>query len=270
MPFPLFGTKDHPLRCSALPELVKCGWRAVLLAEKWIEDTSGKAADTGSSLHRGIAEWHLKAKDVNSAVKSLRDSIAEFPLADLDDAEKQFRAYIADPRNIAAVVPFVETKVEIAIAPAKHDPTEQMIYIQGTLDQIRQSEYQPDVWEVWDVKSSARDIGSILHAYTFQLAAYTLAGVKLVPKGKRLRPGGFIRTRSYLKRGIDPASSPPGVFIHVPWDLEHCNRLLDAVRNQVALIRGAGPIHIGPGEHCNYCPAKGIDSCLPLLFAKEV
>jgi hypothetical protein len=270
MPFPKFASKDKPLRASSLPELVRCGWRAVLLAEAWIEDNSGKAADTGSALHRGAAEWHLKGKDVNSAVKALRDSIAEFPLADLDDAEKQFRAYASDPRNFTAIVPFVEKKIEIALAPAPNDPTGEMIYVNGTLDQIREAEFQSDLWEVWDLKSSARDIGSILHAYTFQLALYTLAAVPLVPPGKRLRPGGFIRTRTYLKRGVDPTTSPLGVFISVPWGLDHCDRLLDAVRNQVALIRGAGRIHLGPGEHCNYCPAKGIDTCLPLLLSKGV
>jgi RecB family exonuclease len=258
-----FGTKDNPLRMSALPALVQCGWRAVLLAEAMLEDTSGVAADTGSALHKGAAEWHTTGKDELRAIKALRESIAEFPLADLEDAEKQFHAYITDPRNRSAQLLCVEQKVELTIDPSPEDVTGEPIHVRGTLDQIRMGD--DGIPRVWDIKTGKRPISFILHAYTFQLAGYTLAAAQFVPN---VQPGGFICTRNYLKRGVDPASAPDGVFVEVPWNIAHCDKLLDAVRNQVALIR-AGRAHVGPGEHCSYCPARGIDFCLPALVERS-
>lgn len=257
-----FATKNKPLRASALPALVKCGWRAVLLEESTIDDTSGKAADTGSALHAGAAAWHKSERDTSSALKSLRDSIAEFPLADLDDAERQFQAYIADPRNQTAEVVAVEEKVEIEIAPAPHDPTQTPIYVKGTLDQIRLD--AAGVPRVWDIKTTARGVVYALHEYTFQLAAYVLAACRMFPA---VQPGGFILTRAYLRRGVRAADMPDGVFVEVPWTAEHCDRLLDSVRNRVVEIR-SGRVSLGPGDHCRYCPAHGIDGCLPLLLSR--
>src|SRR5262245_51366055 len=136
-----FATKEQPLRASALPSLVKCGWRAVLLAESVLDDQSGAAADTGSALHRGVAVWHKTDKDTAAAIRALKESVAEYPLADLDDAAEHFQAYTEDPRNQTAKVVAVEEKVELTLSPAPHDPTGREIYIQGTLDQIRLDEY---------------------------------------------------------------------------------------------------------------------------------
>jgi hypothetical protein len=246
---------------SALPSLVKCGWRAVLLSSDTVQDESGAAADTGSAGHVGVATWHNNGKDRDAAVKALRESVAKFPLANLDDAERFFRAYTEDPRNYTAEVVAVEKKVEVTIAPAPQDPTQEPIYIIGTLDQIRKE------WGrlyVWDLKFSSRSVLSILHDYTFQLAGYTTAARNEYPN---VEPGGFINPKSYFKRGAKPASSgeTDSVFIQVAWTFAECSKLLDAVRNRVAEIRG-GHVALGPGDHCNYCPAKGIDRCLPLLM----
>jgi hypothetical protein len=249
---------------SGLPALVKCGWREILLSRATVSDESGAAADTGSAGHAGVAAWHTNGKDRDAAEKVLRESIAKYPLANLDDAARFFRAYTEDPRNQTAEVVCVEKKVEIAIAPAPQDPTQEMIYIQGTLDQIRRA------WGrlyVWDLKFSSRSVLSILHDYTFQLAGYTVAAAR---EFGAVEPGGFINPKAYFKRGAAAPSTgeTDGVFIEIAWTFADCDRLLDSVRNRVAEIRG-GYVALGPGDHCNYCPARGIDQCLPLLM-KEV
>lgn len=258
-----FGTAEYPLRASGLPSLMRCPWRAVLLAAEFVQDQSGKAADTGSVVHLAAKLWH-GGQGVDAVISSLPASLTEFPLADLDDAGAQFRAYTEDPRNSALPLVLCETKIEVSLPCSEKDPTGKEILIHGTLDQVRHGNRG---LEVWDIKTSSRDVWTILHDYTYQLAVYALGAEKLL--GKPVHPGGFIRTRTYTKRGVNPAASPDAVFLSVPWGREHISAILDGVREVVAHVR-AGELWIGPGEHCSYCPAKGIDVCLPKLVSLGV
>ena len=134
--------------------------------------------------------------------------------------------------------------------------------INGTLDQVRRD--VTGVCRIWDIKTSMKGAWEIAHGYAYQLAAYAMGASALLCEP--VEPGGFIRTRSYVKRGVLPGASPDGVFIEVPWRLADATRILDGVRLVVAQIR-SGYFWLGPGDHCSYCPAGGVQSCLPKLLS---
>lgn len=253
------GTEEFPLRASSLQMLVRCPLRALLMLAQMAEDQSGPAADTGSTVHGGVASWH-KTQDAEEALRVMRSlAMAEHPLADIEDAESQFLAYALDPRNKNAKLALVEQKVSFDLAPATWDSTGKPIRIIGTLDQGRIG--LDGVVEVWDVKTSKKGGAQLLNEHAIQVAAYVI-GMELHLK-RPCRPGGIIRTRTYQKRGVDPRSSPDEVFWELAWKRSHCDRLMDGVRNAVAMVR-RGEVFPGPGEWCTWCPARGLDFCLPM------
>jgi len=246
-----FGTEKYPLRASALGLLIRCPWRAVLLFLEEAGDSGGKAADTGSAVHKAVAAWHATG-DVAESIKRMGAHIQEYPLADLADAELHFRPYTRDPRNRPETVEATEKKVSMTLSPAESDTTRAPIVIHGTLDQIRNG-------RVWDVKTGKPEGWVMLHEHAHQLAAYALAG--------NYAPGGIIRTQGYRKRGGDaPEACPDGVFWEVPYNRRGCEVLLESVRSIVAHIR-AGDVWLGPGAHCTYCPAGGLENCVPKLIS---
>lgn len=253
-----FASESYPLRCSALPLLVTCPLRASLMFSRMLTDESGKAADTGSAVHKAIEVWHTNGQDARDALKSMEAAIADYPLADLHDAALHFRPYIADPRNIEAEIVVVEKKITFALSPAETDETGKMIYVTGTLDQIRREHGR---CYLYDVKTGQKYDGwTMMHTHALQIAAYCVGATQCL--GYDVLPGAIIATRGYRKRGVQEVD-PPGVFYQFAWGLPECHRLLDSVRHTVADIR-SGRISIGPGEHCSFCPARGLDTCLPL------
>jgi hypothetical protein len=211
------------------------------------DSASSKSADTGSAVHKAVSTWH-DTLSVTASLAAMKGGVSEYMQADLHDAELSFRPYAADPRN--AIKCETEKKVTLTL-PAWPGDDCGPIYVRGTLDQIRDG-------RVWDVKTGKALTGwDMVHEHAMQLSAYTLAA--------GLEPGGFIRTYGYRVRGAGrPEDKPDGVFWESPWTQADCVSLLDAVRIAVAHIR-AGDISLGPGSHCGYCPARGLDNCLPLL-----
>lgn len=210
---------------------------------------SGKSADTGGAAHHAIAALHNGATEAR-ALAGMREALAAFPLADLDQADRIVAAYWADPRNRDANVIAVETRVTAVLCP--WTVGEPMIVIHGTVDQVRMVD---GVAEVWDIKTGDRDAVYMQEHHCYQLAAYTLGF------GGTARPGGYIRTKGYFTRGADKPS-PRGVFI--PACIPDLTRCLDAVRLAVSLIRH-GHVTAHPGDHCGFCPLVSLESCLPKL-----
>ncbi len=256
----LFGTAEYPLRCSALPMLVRCPWRAAMLALSMIDDPSGKAADTGSAAHKAVKLWHDNGQDYSAALKGMGEAIAEYPLADLHEAELHFRPYTKDPRNVKADIVSTETKVKFQISPAWNDPTGEPIWVKGTLDQIRRENGRK---YVWDLKTGNPEGWDMLNDHALQLAGYTLAA------GLDVHPGGIIRSRGWRKRGVKAEDAPDGVFWPALFTRADCDRMLDAVRFVVAAIR-AGKPYANPGDHCGYCRAMSTETCLPRLRSLKV
>jgi hypothetical protein len=261
----VFGDREHPLRSSNLPALMRCSWRAFLVASN-LEDESGRAADTGSAVHAGAAAMH-KGASVDEALAVLRRSTLEqFLKADLTDAEEVFSHYARDPRNQDKGIFYaVEEKIELEIPADKSDPTGAPIIIRGTLDQIREVNGR---LSVWDIKCSTYPGWDILQEYAFQLAAYTVGACE---RWKiEVHPGGFILPRRYVgKFRIEngkrvpvpkPETKPAGVFYESEFDLRTARLMLRMIAKRVAQVR-KGEALPSPGSYCRYCPASSFGMC---------
>lgn len=243
---------DPPLRSSSLPYLIKCPARAMLLYTDLISDEGGKAAQTGSLVHLGVEAFHQGRKK-STCEKRIRTS-KEFPEGDRDEAIRHFDAYVRDPRNQTTPVK-VEEKIELTLDPP--DGSDLPIRVFGTLDQIREVNGE---WYLFDVKTGKVQGWDMVNDYAYQVAAYCVGATKTF--GRPVHPGALIRTQGYFKRGqFPPETEPDGVFFEIPWKLDQCYTLLEMVRRQVGLIRQGHPT-IGPGAHCNWCPAGGIGGCI--------
>lgn len=259
----LFGTKDYPIHASAVPEIIRCQWKAAMIYLATPDDESGEAADTGSMTHVAVAAWH-RDKDIAAAISALRESEARFAKGNVSEATSMFYLYTRDPRNHCEIATdqegrlLVEYKTQISITPSKSDPTQAPIEIVGTLDQVRLIYQKP---KVWDLKTSKRPGLDQLNMYLYQIGMYSLMASKAL--GMPVSPGGLITPRHY-KKGADPETSPPGIFWEYPLRFNDIGPLINGLRNAVASIR-AGTVHPSPGDYCRYCPMQSTGECIPLL-----
>lgn len=210
-------------------------------------DDGGPAADTGSAMHKAIAMLH-KGSTVAESLVIMQERIAEYPLADLQDAAAMFLRYSVDPRNTNAEIVLIEEPVKFQIAPAPEDPTGEPIEVEGTLDQVRREHGK---LRLWDPKSSKKDPMQLMFNHMYQLAGYCIgASFKL---GETVHPGGLILTRMYEKN-----KNP---HWQVAWTFDDIEQILDPLRHVVALIRSGRPYHV-PNENCTYCPQRSPDLCI--------
>lgn len=281
---PVFASKDSPIRASYLSWIAKCTIKPALDMCTDEPDVGGVAAQNGSAVHVGIAEFHrqmaagrtsLQATD--AAMDAVIQSLQQFPLADLTECRLFLHPYCADPTNILAQIDTIpngydggghpdavrlkpgdlalEVPIRFTLAPHDLDPTKEPIYIMGTLDQIRRQHGRS---QVWDAKTGAGSGLQMIHDYAYQLAAYTL--------GARAcgwvdaDPGGVIRVKRYREKNAE-LPEPSGVFWSMPFGREYCETVLDTIRLNIALIR-AGKVGYCAGSHCTYCPYRGLDGCL--------
>lgn len=256
--FEKIGTEEQFLRPSKLDRLVVCTMQHALDIAIDEEDGSGQAADTGSLVHSAVAEFHL-AKSVDEGIKAawaaLSVNAGKFPLADSNEARLFLKPYLEDPRNTRAKIHAVERLVKLTLPPHETDPTGKPVHIQGTLDQIREETGQ--LW-VMDLKTGKPLGFDMVHAHTYQQAAYTLAAKA---EGFPVVGAKLIRNWGYRHRGAN-LPSPEGVFWEMPFDLETAEILLDRVRVAVARLR-SGEIEFGPGHQCTFCRHGGLAACLP-------
>lgn len=258
-----YGTEDRPLRCSALDSLVRCHGRALLFHIGLITDESGAAADTGSATHAAVEHWHANG-DLQEALDHVKRNLPKFPRADLDEVRLHFTPYTKDPRNQPGRARLIanELKVQFTLDPSENDPTGLPIHVTGTLDQIRRG---PDGRAyLWDLKTGSPTGYAMVHKHAFQLAAYCLGAAAAI--GETVHPGGIIRSRGWRTRGCDPTTAPGGVFFHATFAVEHIPFMLDRVRESVAAIR-SGDLTVGPGDDCEWCPAGGLQGCVPQLLS---
>jgi len=221
-------------------------------------DDSGPAAQTGTAMHAASDEFH-KTKDVIKAVEKMHSGKDQYPLADLDAAARMFVSYVQDPRNATADVVLSEHPVEFVIKPHPDDPTKEDIHVRGRLDQVRKEHGQ---LRVYDIKTSTRDGFVLLSESFYQMAAYALGASAVL--NTRVDPGALILPRKYLSRGVDPASSPSGVFWNYVFRTEDAVHAMQGVRIAVMAIRTGTP-WVGPSDACNWCHYGGIDRCVPEL-----
>lgn len=219
------------------------------------DDFPGEAADTGSAVHAAVAAWHKNDRDAVKALDIMNGRKEEYPLADFDEAEKQFQAYTEDPRNALAEVVLCEYPLEVHMQAEEGEE----IVLTGHVDQVRRT----DRLLCWDLKTSKKEGVVLLDDHAYQIAGYC-AGCTIA-LSQPVHPGGIIRTRGYRKRGVVPSTAPPGVFFESPYGLDECLAMIDSIPKIVADIR-AGRVHPGPGDWCRYCPMHGIGTCVPELI----
>lgn len=257
-----FASVDAPLRASSLPSLLACPMRAVLLDAKLLGDEVGEAAETGSAMHAIAHEYHTTTKSVEQAIGDVtsRDG-QKFPRADWPKAAKWSAAYCSDPRNRRDVALHSELFVSGAFDPAPHDVTRQLVYVRGTLDQIRRDQHGR--YYVLDLKTGATQGMAMLDCYAAQLAAYTLMmQAALGLDDDEVAPPAVARIRGYEGKGVDPTLSPPGVFYPSEFSVAVCRQLIEEVTNVVADVRN-GRVDFVPGFQCStICPARGSANCL--------
>jgi hypothetical protein len=259
------ATKEFPLRCSKLDEVVKCAMRIRMLAP-YEDDEGGAAAQNGSLIHVGAAAFHKEASSLHHKKKAAWDAIAahaaKFPLHEEAEVRLGITPYMDDPRNIEAEFelingdPAIEVAVQFQLPPHPLDTTEQPIYVTGTMDQLRR---EKGMKRVWDIKSGKKTGWEMLHLHAIQISAYTHGARTFLNIGD-CEPGGFIRTMGYRTRAAAGVSSPDGVFFNCPYDYNFGMILLENVRLNVALYR-MGYIEFGPGPHCTYCEHGGLGGC---------
>jgi hypothetical protein len=238
----LFATARFPLHCSQIPELMACPFKAVM---KFIEANpreSNSAADTGSAMHKAASAWHTNGKEVKKALAAMRAARADYPMADLLDAERLFLAYSQDPQNQTAEVVACEHHITGEINGCSFD---------GTLDQIRAI---AESWKVWDIKTSKLPGPRIRDETTYQVCAYAaLASLKFK---RPVSPGGVIMVRGYDTKGVDK--------VFYPYDITgaQAHGMMTHVVNRIHEVR-AGSVAPIPGDHCGYC--IGTRACLAKL-----
>jgi hypothetical protein len=107
-------------------------------------DAGGVAAQTGSLTHAGIRAWHEQGRDLEEALRAMRDMVPKFPAAESSEAQRNLLLYTKDPRNQGATVVATEQPVNLRLP----DPTGATV-IRGTLDQVREDADRPPArpWE---------------------------------------------------------------------------------------------------------------------------
>lgn len=254
----IFGTAERPLRSSALQQLVQCPMKAVMKFFDELDDDT-QAANTGTGMHNAAHIWH-KIKDVDESIRQMKLQKGDYPMANLPDAEQMFRYYAVDPRNTKAKIIKIEEEIKIKIKPSKEDKTKEEIVIVGHLDQVR--EHLDGIWEVFDIKTTKKGGQYALEESLYQMASYC-HGASIKFK-REVRPGALILPRGYMIKTAGKILSPMGVYYQFSWQFKHIPHILNGLRSIVANIRN-GSVHVNPGEYCRWCPAKGIDFCIPQL-----
>lgn len=236
------------------------------------DSEGGPAAQTGSLMHVGAAEFHTAKGNFEQKVRAAWQAIAnardKFPLADPDEVRLFLTPYMNDLRNQRAAFatikhgpragePAVEMQVEFTLQPHSLDPIKEPIHVQGTLDQIRIDERGR--YCVHDIKTGKPTAWHMIHDYAVQQAAYTYAAMQTYPEKQWVSPK-LIRCYGYRERNA-VLPCPDGVFVSIPYTVEHIPVLLDTVALGVALVR-MGEVHANPGSHCTYCELEGILGCM--------
>lgn len=232
------AVKIAGIRASSLPMMFAC-LRSLQYKEGSV---SNEYADTGSLIHLGIHAFH-KLNHIDSALAVMASS-TDFPEANASKAAHHFRRYTETHTQWGAVK---ETEYPIAfkLAPAAFDPTQEEILIEGTTDQIRETSGLIAV----DTKTGSKPIKWMMRHYAPQICAYQFG----VWNAFGIKPhAAILRTQDYLQGGK--------VFHPVPWGWDTVIDVMESVKVFIALHRLGLKIAIS-GDHCDYCPAGGIENC---------
>lgn len=252
-----FATRDAPIRVSSVPRLMTCAARNVLMYLQLSTDTSGEAAHNGSSFHCLLEGWYGSGFDTQHAIALEASRRHEWPNCKFEKAVlPAFLGYAADPRNRVELIAS-EIAINFEIDPSPDDPTGELIYLTGHIDQIR-----GPVPQVWDTKLSRLGGGDLINSYAYQIAFYSIGATKFL--GREVSPGGIIRCSTYATEKASKSESPDGVFFPVHLGPDVMQHMVDSFAKRVAAIR-RGEVFAVPGDWCTYCPLGHVSRCVPLI-----
>lgn len=206
---------------------------------------SNQWAETGSLTHAAIEAYHKTGSEAVANVV-MAHKRKEYPLADAGKAATHFRRYVQEQAAWGEVIEGSnETKVVARLAPTEDDPTQEEIWLSGTIDHVRVRGADC----VCDIKTGSKPAAEMINVHAPQLAAYQLGWYQ---RTGNKPSAAIIRTVSLQTGGI--------AFLPCPWSFETALLILDSVRHFVAQVRRSQRIALS-GKHCDYCPAGGIAFC---------
>lgn len=227
---------------------------------EYTQDEGGVAAHSGSAFHTLVESWHQSNHDAGHAIRIEQSRRHEWPQADIaKSVMPAFEGYIADPRN--KLTPLAsELEIKFEIDPSPDDPTQDLIYLMGHIDQVRADENgQP---RIWDMKLSRKGGGELINSYAYQIVMYAVGATKYL--GREVLPGGIIRCSTYSTKEAKKFASPDGVFFPVTASQQVMDHMVRDFARVVAAVR-RGDVSARPGDWCSWCPIGHISRCVPLL-----
>lgn len=250
------GTKEDPVRCSALPMILTCsGFHAM---RSVYPDSSGSAAEMGTAVGRGAEVFHHGESADKAVEVALGEIEGRLTGAELTQIEETIRAYSEDPRN----GPLGSMQVLPESQEKELNFEYKGIWFSGHMDQIRR--HEDGKLYVWDLKNG-RAYGGVqmVNAYAAQLAMYSIGATQYY--GEPVRYGGIVRTRGYIgKTNSKLYVGDRPVFFHANWPDGAAEYLADRIVVAVKRLQN-GEIDLCPGGHCNFCPGGGVANCTKIL-----
>lgn len=254
-----FASEQRPIRVSSIPSMMRCSARSVILFANLSTDVSGEPAASGSAFHCLVEAWHNSNFNGAQARRVEESRRHEWPLAKASKVEDAFVGYSGDERNRIQLLAS-EIEVKFTIDPSPDDPTGDLIYLIGHLDQLRRDDRGQPV--VWDMKLSKSGGADLINSYAYQLMLYAMGATKHL--GREVRVGGIIRCSTYLTAAAKKVTEPEGVFFPLTLNDEVTEHMVKDVAATVAAIR-RGQVASRPGDYCGYCPVGHISRCVPLI-----
>lgn len=228
---PAKGTEDSPIRASSAPMLAACArmWGAPDYAAGF----SGRAARTGTFIHRVIELWSLGWPEADAIRKA--DGCVDGTL-DTTKVNLQFNRYVNNHHNDRIGVIPKESEFGM-LAHTEMRVVEKLgdTYWSGTMDQIRVTPKDGHFY-VWDIKTGIID----LPYYLPQLCVYTC----------------LFAARHEHMFGHSPSVSVGGIIAPGDEKMFHFSGLgLDAARQVVYLLnsKAKGELLPSPGLSCGKC-----------------
>jgi hypothetical protein len=97
----------------------------------------------------------------------------------------------------------------------------------------------------------------MLMDHMLQICGYAMGATNKY--GEVIHPGGIIKVRNYTN------SRAKKIFFEYKISFEHCNVLMDGLREVVAMIR-SGNVFPNPGHYCYFCEMLGPHMCAAELI----
>lgn len=208
-------------------------------------EPGGDAAQTGSIVHAGIAEWEKNGNKALPAIQLMnKEHRSEYKQGDIAEALRLFQKYVerckSDQKGKSK---FVEQKLKFSYPCSKIDETKEPLIIMGTVDLVKEL---TDRYNVVDHKSGRMYGDDMAKSYSPQIAAYVYGSwINLLKKTKRPVRGYITRLQDLVRRDL-----PFYWDTHI--DLDRAVHILDSVAHRIALLR-MGIIDSTPGKFCDWC-----------------